>query len=66
MTPPHPERRYRTPPHPQRRSRCRACGRVLNAWLPAAQRPNGALLLNHLVDRHCAEARPSLWRMETE
>jgi hypothetical protein len=49
-----------------RRYRCRACGRVFNAWLPAAQRPNGALLLNHLADRHRAEARPYLRRMETE
>lgn len=26
---------------PQRRYRCRVCGRVLPAWLPAAQRPSG-------------------------
>jgi hypothetical protein len=37
---------------PRRRYRCRYCGRVLNAWLPAAQRPNGALLLGHLADMH--------------
>ncbi|HEX9872522.1 MAG TPA: hypothetical protein VGC99_28780 [Candidatus Tectomicrobia bacterium] len=33
---------------PQRRYRCRVCGLVLPAWLPAAQRPNGAMLLPHL------------------
>jgi hypothetical protein len=29
---------------PRRRDYCRACNRVLPAWLPAAQRPHGALL----------------------
>jgi hypothetical protein len=55
-----------TPPRLQKRYRCRACGRVFNAWLPAAQRPNGALLLNHLGTMYRAEARPYLQRMATE
>jgi hypothetical protein len=46
--------------------RCRACGRLLPAWLPAAQRPHGAMLLHHLGDRHPAEAKPYLQRMATE
>ena len=41
-----------TPPRPQHRDRCRSCGRGLPAWLPAAQRPNGAMLLHHLADMH--------------
>jgi hypothetical protein len=28
---------------PQKRSRYRVCGRVLPAWLPVAQRPDGAM-----------------------
>jgi hypothetical protein len=48
------------------RYRGRACGRVLPAWLVAAQRPNGAMLLHHLADRHPLEARPYLKRMATE
>ncbi len=55
-----------TPPRPQHRDRCRSCGRGLPAWLPAAQRPNGAMLLHHLADMHPTEARPYLTRMETE
>jgi hypothetical protein len=46
--------------------RCRSCGLVLPAWLPVAQRPNRALLLGHLADRHPSEARPYLTRMATE
>jgi hypothetical protein len=46
--------------------RCRVCGRVLPAWLPAAQRPNGAMRQHHLGDRHPAEAKPSLTRLTTE
>jgi hypothetical protein len=51
---------------PNRQYRCRYCGRVLSVWLPAAKRPNGALLLNHLGDMHPTEVRPYLKRMETE
>jgi len=51
---------------PQKRYRCRSCGLVMNAWLPAAQRPNGAMLLHHLADLHPLEARPYLKRMERE
>jgi hypothetical protein len=51
---------------PQKRSRCRVCGRVLPAWLAAAQRPNGAMLLHHLGDMHPSEVRPYLKRMATE
>ena len=46
--------------------RCRFCGVVLNAWLPAAKRPNGALLLGHLAQHHPDEVRPYLERMRTE
>jgi hypothetical protein len=46
--------------------RCRVCGRVLPAWLAAAKRPDGAMLLHHLGDRHPDEVRPYLKRMETE
>jgi hypothetical protein len=31
-----------------------------------AQRPDSAMLLHHLADRHSTEARPSLKRMATE
>jgi hypothetical protein len=46
--------------------RCRCCGFVLPAWLPMAKRPNGAMLLYHLGDRHPSEVGPYLKRMETE
>ena len=49
-----------------RQYRCRSCGRVLPAWLPAAKRPNGAMLLHHLADLHPDQARPYLKRMATE
>ena len=49
-----------------RRYRYRSCGRDLPAWLPAAQRPNGAMLLHHLGDMHPAEVGPYLKRMRTE
>jgi hypothetical protein len=51
---------------PHRRYRCRSCGRVLPAWLPVAQRPNGALLLHHLADMHPDQVGPYLQRMATE
>jgi hypothetical protein len=34
--------------HSRRRYRCRFCGFDFPAWLPAAQRPDGALLFSHL------------------
>jgi len=49
-----------------RRYRCRFCGRDLPAWLPVAPRPDGAMLLHHLGDRHPTEVRPYLKRMQTE
>ena len=55
-----------TPPRSQKHYRCHYCGRVLPAWLLAAKRPNGAMLLHHLADRHPTEARPYLTRMATE
>jgi hypothetical protein len=55
------------PDHPtHRRYRCQFCGRVLPAWLPVARRPNGAMRLHHLADRHPSEVRPYLTRMRTE
>jgi hypothetical protein len=45
---------------------CRACGRLLPAWLPAAQRPHGALLRHHLADMHPTEVRPYVTRIATE
>jgi hypothetical protein len=51
---------------PQKRSRCRSCGRVLDAWLPAAQRPQASMLLHHLGTMHPAEEGPYLARMATE
>jgi hypothetical protein len=51
---------------PEKRYRCRFCGAILPAWLPVAQRPNGAMLLQHLGARHPTEVRPYLERMRTE
>jgi hypothetical protein len=41
---------------------------LLPAWLPVFQRPNGAMLLTHLSQRHRAEAvvKALLDRMRTE
>jgi hypothetical protein len=55
-----------TLPRPKKRYRCRYCGLLLPAWLVAAKRPDSAMLLHHLADRHPAEARPYLARMATE
>jgi len=46
-----------------RRYRCRFCGVVFNAWLPAAKQPNGAMLLNHLSAMHRDQVGPYLRRM---
>jgi hypothetical protein len=47
---------------------CRYCGTILPAWLPAAKRPNGAMLLTHLSQHHRAELvlKRLLARMRTE
>jgi hypothetical protein len=50
----------------QKRYRCRYYGRFLNAWLPAAKQPNGAMLRHHLGGRHPTEVGPNLKRMTTE
>jgi hypothetical protein len=55
----------RAPPL-QKHYRCRVYGPELPAWLPAAKRPNGAMLLHHLSDRHPDQVSPYLKRMETE
>jgi hypothetical protein len=47
-----------------RRYRCRFCGVVFNAWLPAAKQPNGALLLGHLSAVHRDRVGPYLRRMD--
>jgi hypothetical protein len=54
--------------HPHRRYRCRFCGAELPAWLPVAQRPDGALLLGHLSQHHRAEVavQQLLRRMASE
>jgi hypothetical protein len=56
-----------TPTLPKR-YRCRFCGTILPAWLPAAKRPNGAMLLTHLSQHHRAEVavKALLERMRTE
>jgi hypothetical protein len=53
-------------PQKAKRYRCRFCGHDLPAWLPAAKRPNGALLLGHLSQQHPDLVRPYLDRMRTE
>jgi hypothetical protein len=50
----------------RKRYRCRFCGTHLNAWLPWAKAPNGALLLSHLAQQHMDQLRPYLKRMEVE
>jgi hypothetical protein len=51
---------------PHRCDRGRVCGRVLPGWLPAAKRPNGAMLLAHLGQQHPDQVGPYLARMRTE
>src|SRR5262245_4650089 len=41
-------------------------GHVLNAWLPAAERPHGTMVLSHLSQQHPDRARPYLDRKRTE
>jgi hypothetical protein len=47
----------------RRRYRCRFCGHDFPAWLPVAQRPDGAMLLHHLSQRHPDHVKPYLDRM---
>jgi hypothetical protein len=54
-----------TSPRSSKRYKCRFCGFILNAWLPVFQQPNGAMLLQHLLESHRAESRPSVARMRT-
>jgi hypothetical protein len=51
---------------PRKRYHCRACGVLLPAWLPVAQRPDGAMLLAHLSQQHPDQVGPYLERMRTE
>ena len=48
-----------------RRDRCRSCGALLPAWLPAAQEPNGAMLLHHVSVMHPDQVTAALDRMHT-
>jgi hypothetical protein len=52
----------------RKRFQCKYCGLLLPAWLPAAKRPNGAMLLTHLSPSHRAELAVQAWldRMRTE
>ena len=53
------------PERPSRQHyRCRSCGHGFPAWLPVAQRPNGAMLLNHLSAMHRDRVGPYLRRMD--
>jgi hypothetical protein len=49
-----------------KRFKCPFCGRVLPAWLPAAQAPDGALLLYHLSAMHPDQVGHYLDRMPTD
>jgi hypothetical protein len=51
---------------PQKQYRCRFCGTRLNAWLPAAQAVDGAMLLCHLSQQHPDQAGSYLECMRTE
>jgi hypothetical protein len=52
--------------HPQKRYRCRSGSRILPAWLPVMQQPDGPILLHHLSTMHPTEAGPYLARLRTE
>jgi hypothetical protein len=53
---------------PRKRYKCRFCGVILPAWLPAAKAINGAMLLTHLSQNHRAEVavQALLARLRTE
>jgi hypothetical protein len=53
-----------TPSQPKR-YRCTYCSRMFNAWLPAAQAPDSALLLWHLAHQHPGAVGASLARIRT-
>ena len=55
-----------TPRRPQKRDRCRSCGRVPDAWLPAAPPLQATMFLHHLGTMHPAEVGPYLVRIATE
>jgi len=48
----------------RRRYCCRYCRYDFPAWLPVAQRPDGAMLLNHLSAMHPDQVGPYLRRIE--
>jgi hypothetical protein len=48
------------------RFKCKFCGALLPAWLPVAKRPEGAMLLYHLSQRHPDQMAPYLGWMRTE
>jgi hypothetical protein len=48
------------------RYRCRYCGVLLPAWLPAARRLDGALLLGHLAQDHPDQVGAYLDQMPTD
>jgi hypothetical protein len=56
----------RMPMISSRRFRCRFCGLVLNAWLPVAREPDGAMVLNHLSHQHLDHVKDYLDRMHTD
>jgi hypothetical protein len=51
---------------PRRQYRGRFCGRVLNAWLPVAKRPESSMLRYHLGQHHLEAVGLYLTYMETE
>ena len=52
--------------HALRRYRCRYCGALLPAWLPAVREPDGAILLHHLSAVHSDQVTAYLDRMPTD
>jgi hypothetical protein len=50
----------------RKRFKGRFCSLILPAWLHVAKRPDGAMLLYHLSQRHPDQVGPYLERMRTE
>jgi hypothetical protein len=50
----------------RKRFKCRFCATVPPAWLPAAKRPNSALLLGQLSQLHPDQVGPYLEQRRTE
>jgi hypothetical protein len=48
------------------RSHCCFCGAILPGWLPAAKRPDGAMLFGHLSQQHPDQLRLYPERMRTQ